>query len=118
MGDVYRRRVWRVVLVGLFLAILASEASSQPRTVPEPPLVIDGRVLWVDFGSQTMALAPANGTPAITIDLRRLPQSEYTGFRGNEYVRVVGYILRPSRRVQAFELYLVTPWYPMEPQSP
>jgi hypothetical protein len=118
MADVDCRRVWSVVVVGLLLAILASEASSQPPTVPEPPLVIDGRVLWVDFGSQTMALAPANGTPAITIDLRRLPQSDYHGFRGNEYVRVVGYILRPSRRVQAFELYLVTPWYPMEPQSP
>jgi hypothetical protein len=36
-------------------------------------------------------------------------------FRGNEYVRVVGFILRPSRRIQAFELYLVTPWFPTEP---
>jgi hypothetical protein len=118
MGDRYRPIVWGSVIVGLLLVILASEASAQPPTIPEPPLVIDGRVLWVDFGSQTMALAPANGTPAISIDLRRLPQSDYHGFRGNEYVRVVGYVLRPSRRIQAFQLYLVTPWYPAEPQSP
>jgi len=102
----------------MLLAIFASEAASQPPTIQEAPLVIDGRVLWVDFGSQTMALAPANGTPAISIDLRRLPQSDYHGFRGNEYVRVVGYILRPSPRVQAFQLYLVTPWYPTDPERP
>ena len=118
MGNVHRARGWSAVVVGLLLAILASEAASQPPTIQEPPLVIDGRVLWVDFGSQTMALAPANGTPAISIDLRRLPQSDYHGFRGNEYVRVVGYILRPSPRVQAFQLYLVTPWYPSVPQNP
>jgi len=118
MGKVYRSRSRSVVIVGVLLAVLASEAASQPPTIPEQPLVIDGRVLWVDFGSQTMALAPANDTPAIAIDLRRLPQSDYQGFRGNEYVRVVGYILRPSRRIQAFQLYLVTPWYPTAPQSP
>jgi hypothetical protein len=118
MGNVDRARGWCAVVIGLLLAMLAPEASAQPPTIQEPPLVIDGRVLWVDFGSQTMALAPANGTPAISIDLRRLPQSDYHGFRGNEYVRVVGYILRPSPRVQAFQLYLITPWYPSVPQSP
>jgi hypothetical protein len=109
----YRTRVTRVAIVGLLL--LASEAASQPPTVPEPPLVIDGRVLWIDFGSQTLALAPANGTPAITIDLRRIRQGDYHGFRGNEYVRIVGFVLRPSRRIQAFEIYLVSPWFPTEP---
>jgi hypothetical protein len=109
----YRTRVTSVTIVGLLL--LASEAASQPPTVPEPPLVIDGRVLWIDFGSQTLALAPANGTPAITIDLRRIRQGDYHGFRGNEYVRIVGFILRPSRRIQAFEIYLVSPWFPTEP---
>jgi hypothetical protein len=109
----YRTRVTSVAIAGLLL--LASEAASQPPTVPEPPLVIDGRVLWIDFGSQTLALAPANGTAAITIDLRRIRQGDYHGFRGNEYVRIVGFILRPSRRVQAFEIYLVSPWFPTEP---
>jgi hypothetical protein len=118
MSALLRPSVSSVVVLGLFFAIFAAEAAAQPPTIPEPPLIIDGRVLWVDFGSQTMALAPANGTPAISIDLRRLPQSDYQGFRGNEYVRVVGYVLRPSRRIQAFELYLVTPWYPAMPQSP
>ncbi len=109
----YRTKVTSVAIVGLLL--LASEAASQPPTVPEAPLVIEGRVLWVDFGSQTMALAPANNTPTVTIDLHRIRQGDYQGFRGNEYVRIVGFILRPSRRIQAFELYLVTPWFPIEP---
>ena len=104
-----------VLIICLLIGVLVSDAKSQPRTVPEAPLVIDGRVLWVDFGSQTMALAPANGTPVIAVDVRRLPQSDYQGFRGNEYVRIVGFILRPSRRIQAFQLYLVTPWFPTEP---
>ncbi len=112
----YRTRVTSVAIVGLLL--LASEAAPQPPTIPEPPLVIEGRVLWIDFGGQTLALAPANNTPAITIDLHRIRQSDYHGFRGNEYVRVVGFILRPSRRIQAFEIYLVSPWYPTEPQIP
>jgi hypothetical protein len=109
----YRTRVTSITIVGLL--VLASQAASQPPTVPEAPLVIEGRVLWVDFGSQAMALAPANNTPTVTIDLRRIRQSDYQGFRGNEYVRIVGFILRPSRRIQAFELYLVTPWFPVEP---
>jgi len=102
-----------VAIIGLLL--LASDAAPQPPTVPEPPLVIEGPVLWVDFGSQAMALAPANNTPTVTTDLHRLRQSDYQGFRGNEYVRVVGYVLRPSRRIQAFQIYLVTPWFPTEP---
>jgi hypothetical protein len=111
----YRPRVTSVAIIGLLLVMLTSEAASQPPTVPEPPLVIEGRVLWIDFGGQTLALAPANGSPVIAIDLHRLRQGDYHGFRGNEYVRVVGFILRPSRRIQAFEIYLVTPWFPTEP---
>jgi len=118
MALLLRLRFMSVVIFGVLFAFLAAEVAAQPPTIQEPPLIIDGRVLWVDFGSQTMALAPANGTPAISIDVRRLPQSDYHGFRGNEYVRVVGYILRPSPRVQAFELYLITPWYPSVPQTP
>jgi len=117
MGAFHRPVVTGVAILAMCLLALAARASAQPQTVPDQPLVIEGRVLWVDFGSSTMALAPDRG-PAIPIDLRRIPQSEYQGFNGTEYVRVVGFILRPSRRIQAYELYLVTPWYPMEPQSP
>jgi hypothetical protein len=106
-------RVTSVTIVGLLL--LASEAAPQPPTIREPPLVIEGRVVWIDFGSQVMALAPADNSPTITIDLHRIRQDDYRGFRGNEYVRIVGAILRPSRRIQAFEIYLVTPWYPVPP---
>ena len=110
----YRTRATSVA-IGLLLVVLASGSAAQPPIVPEQPLVFEGRVLWVDFGNQAMAVAPANNTPAVTIDLHRIRQGDYQGFRGNEYVRIVGYILRPSRRIQAFELYLVTPWFPTAP---
>jgi hypothetical protein len=107
-----------VAIAGLLSLMLVSRAASQPPTVAEQPLVIEGRVLWVDFGTETLMLAPATGGPAIAIDLHQVRQGDYRGFRGNEYVEVVGYVLRPSRRVQAFELYLVTPWFPVQPQRP
>jgi hypothetical protein len=110
----YRTMVTSVA-IGLLVVMLASQTASQPPTVPEQPLVVEGRVLWIDFGSQTMALAPANNTPTVTIDLHRIRQGDYQGFRGNEYVRVVGFIFRPSPRIQAFAIYLVTPWFPTEP---
>ena len=62
-----------------------------------------------------MNLAPADNTLPIMIDLRRLRQSDYQGLRGGDYVRVVGAIQRPSNRIQAFEIYLVSPWFPVEP---
>ena len=63
-----------VTTLSLLFVILVSPAASQPPTLAEQPLVIDGRVLWIDFGSQTLMLAPATGSPAIAIDLhdRRL----------------------------------------------
>ena len=63
-------------------------------------------------------LALATGGSPIAMDLLRSRQGDYHGFRGNEYVQVVGSALRPSRRIQAFQLSLVTPWFPMQPQSP
>ena len=107
----------KVMSLSLLLVFLVTPAASQPPTVAEQPLVIEGRVLWIDFGSETLMLAPSSGG-AIAIDLHRIGQSDYHGLRGNEYVRVVGYVLRPSRRLQAFQLYLVTPWFPAQPQSP
>jgi hypothetical protein len=107
-----------VATLGLLLVVLVAPAASQPPTIPAQPLVIEGRVLWIDFGSQTLMLAPSSGGPAIAIDVHRITQSDYHGLRGNEYVRVVGYVLRPSPRLQAFQLYLVTPWFPTQPQSP
>jgi len=114
----HRARAMSGALVGLVLLVLATQAASQAPTVPEQPLVVEGRVLWIDFGSQTLALAPADGGVTIMVDLHRIRQSDYHGFRGNEYVRIVGFILRPSRRIQAFEIYIVSPWFPTEPQNP
>ncbi len=58
-----------VAILGLLFVVLVSPAASQPPTVAEQPLVIEGRVLWIDFGSETLALAPVTGGPAIAIDL-------------------------------------------------
>jgi hypothetical protein len=109
MGDL--TRVVTVAMIGVLL--LASEAASQPPTIREPPLVIEGRILWMP--GQSMNLAPADNSLPIMIDLRRLPQGHYQGLRTGEYVRIVGAILRPSNRIQAFEIYLVSPWWPVEP---
>src|SRR5262245_18042812 len=82
--DVMGYRMWvvtSVAIVGLLLR--ASAATPQPPTIPEAPPVIEGWVLWVDFVSQAMAMAPANNTPTVTIDLHRIRQSDYHGFRGN-----------------------------------
>jgi len=51
----YRPRVTSVAIVGLLLVMLTSEAASQTPTVTEPPPVIEGRVLCIDFGGQTLA---------------------------------------------------------------
>jgi hypothetical protein len=118
MLQINRWRVASLAIAGLLFLMLASQPGAQPPTVQEPALVIEGRVFWVDFGAQTMLLNPADGGLPIMIDLHRIRQSDYSGFRGNEFVRVVGFLLRPNRRFQAYELYLVTPWFPTEPQSP
>jgi hypothetical protein len=60
-------RLPSVAIVSLLLLVLASQGASQPPTVQEQALVIEGRVRWVDFGAQTMLLAPADGSlPIIT----------------------------------------------------
>jgi hypothetical protein len=53
--------VWYVTTLGLLFVILVSPAASQPPTLAEQPLVIEGRVLWIDFGTETLMLAPATG---------------------------------------------------------
>jgi hypothetical protein len=112
------RRRTSAVLAGLLLLTLAGPARSQPPSVPQQPLIMEGRVLWIDSGSQTLALVPAGGGLPVMFDLRRIDQSHYQRLGANEYLRIVGSVQRPSRRIQAFELYLVTPWYPFDPQSP
>ena len=42
-----------VTTLGLLFVILVSPVASQPPTLAEPPLVVEGRVLWIDFGTET-----------------------------------------------------------------
>jgi hypothetical protein len=50
-----------VATVGLVFVILVSPAAPQPPTLAGQPLVIEGRVLGIDFGTETLMLAPATG---------------------------------------------------------
>ena len=76
-----------VTTLGLLFVILVSPAASQPPTLAEPPLVIEGRVLWIDFGTETLMLVPATGGSPIAIDLHRIRQSDYTGSAGTSTCR-------------------------------
>ncbi len=74
-----------------------------------------GRVLWVS-GSE-MILAPPNG-PSVRIDLTRLPQEDYRGLTGGDWVAVTGVIVlgryvpyvraRSIERVQTWDV--PSPW--------
>ena len=58
-----------VTTLSLLVVILVSPAASQPPTLAEQPLVIEGRVLWVDFGSETLMLAPVEQSrPMVDIE--------------------------------------------------
>jgi hypothetical protein len=58
-------------------------------------------------------LVPATESSPIAIDLHRIRQSDYTGSAGTSTCRWWATFFRSSRRIQAFQLYLVTPWFPM-----
>jgi hypothetical protein len=74
-----------------------------------------GRILWLS-GSE-MILAPPNG-PSVRIDLMRLPQEEYRGLTGGDWVAVAGVIVlgryvpyvtaRSIERVQTWDV--PSPW--------
>lgn len=76
-----------VTTLGVLFVIVVSPAASQPPTLVEEPLVIEGRVLWIDFGSESLMLAPATGGLAIAIDVRRIRQSDYHGSVGTSTCR-------------------------------
>ena len=58
-----------VTSLSLLFVILLSPAASQPPTLAEQPLVIEGRVLWIDFGSETLMLAPVEQSrPMVAIE--------------------------------------------------
>jgi len=74
-----------------------------------------GRILWLS-GSE-MILAPPNG-PSVRIDLMRLPQEEYRGLTGGDWVAVTGVIVlgryvpyvraRSIERIQTWDV--PSPW--------
>jgi hypothetical protein len=74
-----------------------------------------GRILWLS-GSE-LILAPPNG-PSVRIDLTRLPQEDYRGLTGGDWVAVTGVIVlgryvpyvraRSIERVQTWDV--PSPW--------
>ena len=76
-----------------------------------------GRILWLS-GSE-LILAPPNG-PSVRIDLTRLPQVEYRGLTGGDWVAVTGVIVlgRYVPYVGAWSIERVHTWDVPSPWTP
>lgn len=87
-----RPTVTRVALVVLLVALaMPPIASAQTRA-----LRLEGRVLWV--AGNVLSLAVNDG-PAVTIDLRGVPQGDYYGLVQGDWVVVLGQLSPDYRRV-------------------
>jgi hypothetical protein len=94
-------------VASLLLTGLATSAVAQ-----ELVLRFQGRVAWI--AGQTMILVLDNGQ-SISIDLVRVPQSDFQHLAPSNYVLVTGLILRGSRQVLATSIQPANPWYPQAP---
>ena len=98
-----------VVLGGLILPLVwASSIGAQ-----EPPILrFEGRVTYVSPAEMLVALDSGG---VVMLDLGRIPQGESRQIAQNDYVTVIGFILRPSRRVIATSIQRASPWAPTTP---
>ncbi len=104
----------RIVIGGLaVLAVLVSVAAAQQVFEDERAVRFEGRVAWID--AQHLILAVDNDL-ALNVDLRRIPQSETRMISQNDYVIVIGHVLRPTRRIVAISVRRGTPWFPTAPE--
>ena len=93
-----------VTTLSLLFVILLSPAASQPPTLAEQPLVIEGRVLWIDFGSETLMLAPVLAAECLRSSLahRRLPWlANARGWLGQLLPILAAKLQRGSVRISA-----------------
>ena len=101
-------RLVAVVLVALALA----------------PAVADAQRRWVFLGfvqwtSSNRIQVMSDDGPTVSVDVSRIDQGAYSGLRGGERVRVIGYVAPERNRLIAdsFEVVDATPyWSP--PQTP
>lgn len=98
-------------LIGLVASLLLTGLLTS-AVAQELPLAFQGRVAWV--AGQTMILALDNGQ-SISIDLARVPQSDFQYLAPSNYVLVTGVILRGSRQLLATSIQQASLWYPQAP---
>jgi hypothetical protein len=103
------RSHWRFVLGGLILSLgWASAIGAQEQ----PILRLEGRVTYVAPSEMLVALDSGG---VVMLDLARMPQGEIRQIAQNDYVAVIGFIRRPSRRVIATSIQRASPWVPTTP---
>ena len=103
------RSHWRFVLGGLVLSLVwASSIGAQEQ----PILRCEGRVTYVAPSEMLVALDSGG---VVMLDPARMPQGEIRQIAQNDYVAVIGFIRRPSRRVIATSIQRASPWVPTTP---
>jgi hypothetical protein len=80
-----------VVVAAMVLASVPAPAGAQEWWVR-----FDGRVQWL---AGDLMVVSANGRSNVSVDLRRVPQDEYGGLSGGDWVMVIGVIRHSDRRV-------------------
>jgi len=100
MIPMLRLRLVGVVLVALALAPTGADAQRR--------WIIDGTVQWT---SSNRIQVMSDSAETISVDVSRIDQSAYSGLRGGERVRVIGYV-PPERNRLIAESFVITDSWP------
>jgi hypothetical protein len=93
---VWRSRDVRVTVVPLVLAAALVGLSLPDPAAAQRVVRLEGRVLWV--AGTTLSLAVNDG-PAVGVDLRNVPQGDYSGLAQGDWVVVVAQLSPDYRRL-------------------
>ena len=105
-----RTKSHSLVLLGALILTLVWASSIGAQ---EPPILrFEGRVTYVSPAEMLVALDSGG---VVMLDLARIPQGESRQIAQNDYVTVIGFILRPSHRVIATSIQRASPWAPTTP---
>jgi hypothetical protein len=85
----------RAALILLFAVVLAGLGLSGPADAQQR-VRFEGRLLWLS--GDTMAVAVNDG-PSVSIDLSKVPQSDYQGLEEGEWVMVLAEYSRDRREL-------------------
>lgn len=103
-----RSRPWFVLAVLTVALVWASAIGAQEQAI----LRFEGRVTYVAPREMLVALDRGG---VVMLDVTRMPQGEIRQIAQNDYVTVIGFILRPSHRVIATSIQRASPWVPTTP---